>query len=408
MLSEDALENLIQPVIDRQESINTYVITKIAKRIKDIGEVKSSDVYQLMQLRNTGADVKLINAELAKLTNLQINEIKKIIKTVAIASYLDAKPFYDYRHKSFIPYAKNKYLQREIEAIAQQTAGTYKNISKAQAFMIRDLKNPKKLVPTKLSKAYQSVVDEAIQASQTGVIDYNTAMRRTMNQLAESGLRRIEYNTESGKTFTQRMDTAVRRNVMDGIRAVNQRVWLITGEEFNADGVEISAHPNPAPDHAEMQGHQYTNKQFERMQNAKDFKDVQGRHYEGFKRAVGTLNCYHFARSIIIGVMKQTYSDEQLKEILDANQKGYTLPNGKHLTMYECTQYQRKLETRIRYAKDGQIIARNSGDNEQAQKYQAKINKYTNQYSEFSKACGLSQKKDRMRVSGYHKIKVKS
>ena len=408
MLSDDALEKLMQPIIDRQDEINNYVVTKIAKRIKEIGQVKSSDVYQLMQLRNTGADVKLINAELAKLTNLQVNDIKKIIKVAAIASYLDAKPFYDYRHKSFIPFTENKYLQREVEAIARQTAGTYKNISKAQAFMIRDLKNPKVLKPTKIAETYQSVVDEAIQASQTGVIDYNTAMRRTINQLAESGLRRVTYNPESGKTFTQRMDTAVRRNIMDGIRAVNQQVWLITGEEFKADGVEISAHPYPAPDHAEMQGHQYTNAQFDRMQSAKDFKDVQGRKYKGFERAVGTLNCYHFARSIIIGVMKQTYTDEQLKEMLKKNQEGYTLPNGKHLTMYECTQYQRRLETKIRYAKDGQIAARNSGDIELAQAYQAKINKYTNQYSEFSKACGLSQKKERMRISGYHKIKAKS
>lgn len=406
MLSDEALDELTRVLIERQEKINTYVIRKIAHRIKLIGEVTSSDVSQLIQLRNIGADVRLINETLAGLTSLQVTEIKSIIRTAALNFYLDAKPFYDYRHKAFIPYKDNKYLQREVEAIARQTAGTYKNISKSQAFMIRDLKNPHKLIPTSISKTYQSVVDEAIQAAQTGVIDYNTAMRRTLNQLVESGLRQAVYSTESGKIYSQRMDTAVRRNILDGIRAVNQKVQDITGEEFGADGVEISVHQNPAEDHAAMQGHQYTKAEFEKMQSGEDFKDVQGRKYVGFERAVGTLNCRHFAFSIVIGSVPQNFSDEQLKKILETNEKGYTLPNGKHLTMYECTQRQRKIETAIRHAKDGQMAAREAGNMQLAQHYQAKINQYTKEYRAFSKACGLSEKRDRMSVAGYRKIKV--
>ena len=407
MLSTDTLNKLMKPIIDRQENINTYVITKIARRVNNIGKVLSSDVYQLTRLRDVGADVKVINAELATLTGLQVRDIQNLIKTVAQATYIDAKPFYDYRHKSFIPYKENTYIQREVEAIARQTSNTYMNLSKSQAFMLRDRANPQKLVPTPLSKAYQDIVDEAIQAAQSGTIDYHTAMRRTISQLGESGYRSIRYTTESGKVYTQRMDTAVRRNLMDGMRQVNQQVWLITGEEFGSDGVEVSAHPYPAPDHAAMQGHQYTNAEFNNMQSALPFKDVQGREYEGFDRQVGTLNCYHIARPIIIGIFKQTYTDDQLNNMLKQNEQGYTLKNGKHLTMYECTQRQRQLETKIRYMKDGQIAAKESGDRVLAEKYQAKINKYTKQYESFSKACGISKKPDRARVSGYHKIKVK-
>ena len=407
MLSEDTLDNLMQPVIDRQEEINTYVITKIAERINTIGQVKPSDVQKLIQLRNVGGDVRLINQKLAEYTNLQVYQIKQIIKAVAYNVYTDAKPFYDYRHKPYIPFSKNRYLQKQVEAVARQTAGTYKNLSKAQAFMLRDLANPEVLIPTPLSKAYQSVVDEAIQAAQTGVIDYNTAMRRTLKQLVDSGLRQAVYNTESGRVYSQRMDTAVRRNLLDGIRAINQKVQDITGEEYGADGVEISVHSNPAPDHAAMQGHQYSKAEFEKMQSAESFHDVQGRVYSGFERAVGTLNCRHFAWNIIIGFAPQNFSDTQLQEILDRNEKGYTLPNGKHLTMYECTQYQRKLETAVRHAKDGQIAARAAGDTQLAMNYQAKINKYSAEYKAFSKACGLSEKRGKMTVSGYHKISVK-
>lgn len=406
MLNEKAIDELIQIVVDRQENINAWVIKKIAERIKKIGTVKPSDVRQLIQLRNTGADTREIVNELSKLTALQVKEIKQILKFVAMDAYLDAKPFYDFRHKSFIPYEKNTILQRRMEAIARQTANTYMNMSKAQAFMLRDLQNPKKLIPTPLSQTYQSVVDEAIQVTQSGVVDYGTAMRRTLKQLVDSGLRTVTYHPESGRTYTQRMDTALRRNLLDGVRQVNQEMQNIVGEQFGADGVEISVHVYPADDHAAMQGHQYTKEEFAKMQEGMNFKDIQGRNYKGFERAVGTLNCRHFAISIVIGYAKQNYTDEQLSEILRKNKEGYTTANGKHLTMYDCTQEQRRLETLVRKAKDGQIAARAAGDEKLAMEYQAKVNKYTKQYKTFSKACGLGEKPSKMTVSGYRKIKV--
>ncbi|MBO6261547.1 MAG: hypothetical protein J6N95_02970, partial [Bacilli bacterium] len=114
----------------------------------------------------------------------------------------------------------------------------------------------------------------------------------------------------------------------------------------------------------------------------------------------------HFAWSIIIGFAKPNYTEEQLKEWAQKNAEGYTLPNGKKLTMYQCTQYQRKMETSIRYAKDGQIAARAAGDIELIKKYQMKVNKLSKEYRAFSKACGLSVKRDRTRVSGYKPVKI--
>lgn len=404
MLSDDTLNNLMQPMIDRQEAINIYVIRKIAKRIKEIGELTPSDVYQLEQLLKTGSDVQKINAELARLTALQVEDIKQFIKIVAKDSYLMAKPYYDYRHKPFIPFSQNTDLQRVVKAIERHTVGTYTNLSRAQAFMLRDLQNPQVLIPTPLATAYQSVVDEAVQAVQGGVIDYNTAMQRTLNQLVDSGLRGVTYQAESGKFHTQRLDTAVRRNLLDGVREINQGVQQITGEQFGADGVELSVHQMPATDHQFVQGHIFTNEEFDKMQNGHDCYDREGRLYKGFDRAIGTLNCRHFAWSLVVETAIPNYSDEQLQGILNANNRGYTLPNGKHLTLYECTQYQRKMETNIRKAKDGQIAAREAGNMKLAQKYQAKIDKYTKEYKEFSKACGISAKLQKTTVKGYKKL----
>lgn len=409
MLSEDAIQNLVQPIVDRQQKINEYVITIICMRVKEIGRLLPSDIHRLERILKMGADTRKINIEIARQTGYQVRDIKKLIKSVAYDSYEDTKPYYDYRHKSFIAFAKNAPLQRIVNAVANQTANTYLNMSKSQAFMIRDLKNPKVLKPTSISKTYQSVIDEAVQAVQSGTFDYNTAMRRTIQQLADSGLRRVTFNTESGKTYTQRMDTAVRRNILDGVRMVNQAVQDETGKQFGADGKEITVHMNPAPDHQFVQGHQFSNEEYEKLQGEEDviFKDVQGRLYKHFDRHIGTCNCRHFTYSIIIGFANPNYTDAQLAKIMADNDKGYTLPNGKHLTMYECTQHQRKLETEVRYAKDGQMAALAAGNTDLAKQYQVKVNNLTKEYNQFSKACGLSPKPVKMRVSGYKKISTK-
>ena len=402
MIPESYFDNLIQPFLDRQEEINVYVISMIAKRIKEIGTLKPSDLYKLERLLKSGADVRKINEELARLTALQVADIKKIIKLSASAMYADAKPYYDYRHKAYIPFEKNQALQRIVTSVANVTSNTYKNLSnsKATGFLIRDLKHPGRLKFQTIGETYQSVVDEAIQAAQSGVIDYNTAMRRTLKQLVDSGVRRLTW--DSG--YTQRVDTAVRRNILDGIRAVNKGVQDEVGKQFGADGKEITVHANSAPDHEPVQGRQFTNEEYEKLQNAQAFTDVNGKHYEPIERAIGTLNCRHFTYSIIIGVTKPTFTEKELQEYARKNAEGYTLPNGKHLTMYECTQKQRQYELEIRKAKEGQIAARDAGDIDLAKEYQAKINRKTAEYKQFSNACGLSQKLSKASVSGYRKI----
>ena len=402
-MTDRELEKLLQPILKRQEDINDYVIDVIAKRVKQIGRLTPSDVYKLERILKSGSDAKEITKEIAKLTGVQEKEIRKLIETVAKRAYLDAKPYYDYRGLSFIPFEENEPLQRVVKAIAKQTSDSYVNLAKAQAFMIRDLKNPKKLKPTSLSKTYYSVVDEAIQAVQQGTIDYNTAMRRTMTQLVDSGIRNVTYHPESGRVYTQRLDTAIRRNLQDGIRAINQGVQDEVGRQYGADGKEITVHAMSAPDHEPVQGHQFTNEQYEKLQNEEAFQDLNGNKFSPIKRAIGTLNCKHFAYSIICGVSKPVFTQAQLDEYIRKNQQGYTLPNGKHLTLYECTQKQRSMETDIRKAKNMQMAFNASGDSEGEQKARAKVIELQKRYKSFSNACGISQQKQRTVVAGYKK-----
>lgn len=403
MLTEAALEKLIQPILDRQSAINTYVINKIAKRVKEIGDLLPSDVYKLERLLKSGSDVREINAEIARLTGLNEQQIKELIKAVAKNSYFDVKPFYDYRHKVFIPFEKNTELQRVVAAVATQTAGTYVNLSRARAFMLRDLKNPQRLIATPLNKAYYSIIDEAIQASQSGVIDYGTAMRRTLQQLSDSGVQTITYNSESGKTFNQSLEAAVKRNLLDGIRQINQAVQDEVGRQYGADGKEITVHEHSAPDHEPIQGHQFTNEEYEKLQSGEDFEDVNGKKFDGIERPIGWYNCRHFTYSIIIGVNKPNFTQEELDANIKRNHEGYTDKSGKHRTLYECSQKQREIERKIRHAKQDVIIGKASGNQGMLDKGKADLAKYRKEYTAFSSACGLPKKPLNVKVQGFPK-----
>lgn len=406
MLSKEEIEKRIRRLIELEEEFMLFMLILMAERIYEIGELDPQELYSLPVVMRTSSDIQQINKTLERVAKTQIKATEDIIEAVAQDTYADMKPLYERQNVRYQKLSDNEKVQMVIDQITQQTVGNQANLSGSKAFMIRDPSNRQILKPTSMSETYQSVIDEAIQNVRNSAIDYQTAMRKTTTQLIESGVRRAWWDTESGRPYTQSIEVATRRNILDGIRAVNQGVLDETGKQFGADGKEISVHANSAPDHEPIQGHQFTNEEYEKLQTQQDFQDLSGNVFPAIERPIGWYNCYHISFPIIVGFTKPTFTQEQLDEYIRKNQEGYTLPNGKHLTMYDCTQYQRRLEREIRKAKMGQVTARTAGDNELAKSYQAKVNRKQNEYAQFSKACGLSQKRDRISIPDYHKIKI--
>lgn len=404
MLSDDYINSLIDTIAGRQENLSNEVIGIIARRIKQIGELSPEDVRKIQLLFEMGEDIRVINKKIADLADIQVRDIKNLIKIVATDSYMDAKPLYDYRFKKFVPLTNNQKLRSLVSVVAEDLCNKYRELasSNATGFLIRDLANPQQLKFQSISDTYRSVIDEAVQAVNNRSIKYETAIKRTVKQLADSGIRRLYW--DSG--YTQRLDTAVRRNITDGVSAFNQALQDAIGEQIGADGKEISVHINSALDHEPVQGHAFTNEEYAKLQSAEPSEDINGVQFDAIARAITTLNCRHFARSIIIDNYKPRYSQKQLNEYIRKNHEGYTTKDGKHLTMYECKQYQRRLETKIRYAKDSQMAFQASGNMNEARRYRSLVMNYIEQYKLFSKACGLRTKMNRTTVPNYRAIKV--
>lgn len=395
MLSQEVEEQLAERLVSRIEDINAEILKKIGEDIKYISKLSPSQAYQISQIFKYGGSYEEIAKELAKVSGKNVQDIYKIFDEVAKSNKQFAKDFYKFRGIQYVPYSQDIALQQQVKSIATLTAGTYLNIANTSAIgLIQDGQFKQ------LQQAYQEIIDKAIISVIEGKKDFYSSMRSTLKELGSNGL--VQY--ESGRT--RRLDSAVRMNMLDGIRQLNNETSKRFGQEYDADGIEISVHGNPAPDHADIQGRQFSNEEYDKLEAGEIAKDVKGHKYDGAdKRHISEYNCRHTIFPIVIGVSKPEYTEEQLKKIEEDNLKGFEY-NGKHYTNYEGTQLQRRLELEVRKQKDTQILARASGDKELAQQSEIKIRQLTYRYNELCNISGLLPKRTRMSVSGYRRIAV--
>lgn len=401
MLNNDRQEILVERLINRIEKLNEDILTTIGTRIKEIRKLTPSQAHQIKQMLVYGEDIEKIVQQISKITNMNIVDIYNIFNEEAKINQGFAKTYYEASGIQFVPYLQNKALKQQVEAIASLTAKSYMNVSNTTAigYTIRDMQG--NIIFKDISNVYRETIDSALFNITQGKTTYDQEMRRIIKQLGTSGLKTIDY--ESG--HIRRLDSAIRMNVLDGMRQLTNELQQQFGEEFGANGIEISVHSNPAVDHAPIQGHQFSNEEYNNMQNSLPFKDYEGNQFNAIERHISEWNCYHYVFSIVLGVNKPEYSKEQLQTIIDKNNEGFIL-DGKHYTNYEGTQLQRKLETQIRRQKDLQILAKASEDKELVQQAQRKITYLTTKYKQLSQISGLPTKMERLRVTGYRRINV--
>ena len=289
-----------------------------------------------------------------------------------------------------VSYKDSKQFQDIVKSVEKTTQGVFLNLSSTTA--IKLLKDNGESYLKGIREAYEDVIDRCVLAVATGQMDYQKAMYDTIKQLSSSGVKKIFYDNEGKRAYARRLDSSVRMNILDGVRQVNIGIQEQVGKEFGADGVEVSHHVNCAPDHIHIDGQQFSKKKFEKINN-------------NLTRPIASMNCRHFVFSIVLGVSSPLYTKKQLEEDRKNNEKGFEY-EGKHYTLYEGEQLQRKIELAVRQQKDLQIIAKASNDKDTISKSQSNITQLTQKYKELSKISGLPTKMDRMRVVGYKRTNV--
>lgn len=351
---KDAALALTEPMIDD-------LVKDISRRIKGAGAITDTAEYQIYRAQALGASKKEVERRVAEQLKLQEEVISSLFE-----------------------YVLDKSLAYEDNGSLQQMADAYAEMTKSKtAEMLQNLWGTApdgQVLP--LQDAYARALDFAFRETATGVLDMETAIRRAVTPLAKRGLRTIEQ--KSGRSIG--IEYACRRYIMDQLGALDDEVQKANHDMLGCDGWEISAHAACAPDHEPIQGRQYSDAEYERLNNS-------------LQRRIGHLNCGHTAGPIILGVNAPQYTEAELKQFAEDNEKGITY-NGKHYTLYQAGQEQATMENAIRNLRR-QILADEETKSPDLQKHQIRLRVLQSEYTRFCKAAKLPTRNERLQVAGF-------
>lgn len=373
MLTPAQIEALRDRVTQISDPLTEYLLADIARRISQAGQLTSTASYEVWRTQNLGMSQREIKKWMRDYLKLSHRDIRKLFTQSAEVGYnFDIKRFPQVQAVAF---KDNFALQQAVSAAVKLAQSNFTNITQTIG-MIDPYGNA---LP--LQDVYRSATDFAFQQVFTGVTDYNTAIRRATSNIAKYGLRTINY--QSG--VHTGLEAAIRRNIMGGLGLMQEHISQQNHDTLGADGWEISAHAASAPDHEPIQGKQYTDAEYQALNDS-------------LVRRIGTLNCGHAAFPIILGVSKPQYTAADLAKFKADNADGINY-QGQHYTTYEATQWQRKLERSMRYQKRRVLVANASGDTEQAQTAKTRLTLLQQEYRRFSKAAGLPTQYERAAIA---------
>ena len=362
-----AAEEIAQPVID-------WLLKDIAERVELAGEMTSTAAYEVYRAQALGESKQELEKYLRQQLKVSDEEVNQLLhKAASFASEDDYE-----RVGVWATEADKESLMQLADAAVKVVGKDLRNITQTLGMV-----SPITGRPKPLQGVYQDCMDVAIKLVSTGGASASEAARQTTRKLAERGVVTIDY--ASG--VSTELGAAVRRNLMGGMGLLVEQVTQKNHDALGCNGWEISAHANSAPDHEPIQGKQFSDEEFEQLNGS-------------LARRIGTLNCSHVAMPIIIGVNSPQYTADELSAFQRENAEGVTY-EGRHMTGYEATQYQNRIERSIRTQKRRVLLSETAGDKEQLLTDQVRLTRLNQEYQRFNAAMSFKSRAERLEVIGW-------
>lgn len=387
-MTPQEMEKLPKPLEKTISKLELEVMGEVVDRIKKAHEINPAGKHMLDRLtvldRNNSSIKNLLKEKLEQ-ANIDIDNI---YNRAVEADYKVHKALFDKVSREYAAYEDNEWLKQLVKVTSEHTKENirpFENITKTTGFNLID---NGKGVFTPLSDYFNKALDKSLIGIASGTYTYSQAIDSVIDEMTNSGLRVINY--ASGKT--DRIEVAARRALMTGVAQMTNQINESNAKKLETDYFEVDWHPGARnkgvgiENHQEWQGKVYSKQEMITICGEGDILGFAG------------INCYHIKWPFIKGVSKRKYTDEWLKE---QNEKENTPKefNGKAYTVYDALQYQRKLERTIRKLKqDVMLLSRAEVDKDVLIAKQSKLQSVKALYAEFSKATGLPQQLERLRV----------
>lgn len=246
----ELLDAMPEELAELYRGLEDTLLTEICSRLKLRDELNEVTVQDIKALRAHGIDLKEIEKAIRQATGISDKKLNELIDDVVERNQ---KYYTDVIDLAHVTQPDVLVDATTIDAIKRQTQDVFRNITASMGFLVDAGRT---MLPP--AKAYQWALDAATLKVESGAISYGQAIKEAVRELASGGLRVVDY--ESG--HRDHVDVAVRRAVMTGVNALNQKYAEQSMEYLGSDLVEVSAHagardkdgPNGWEAHTKWQG----------------------------------------------------------------------------------------------------------------------------------------------------------
>lgn len=370
MLLPSEIDSITEYINKHFVILEDELVNEIADRISKVNEANITTLNQVNILNQMGLLNNQVYKKVAKATNKTETEIKGIISSSMITSFKRDNIIF------------SKQLINDKLKISESLMQTLQADISRLNFNLSNLTGTTAMTT---QTAFLNAVNQAHLEVISGAKSYTSAMIDAIDKVSKDG---IDVLYPSG--HKDKIEVATRRAIVTSVNQTNGELQLKRMQELGWDLVEVSAHIGARPTHAEWQGKVYS------LTGKNGYKNFYDATEYGTMLGLCGINCRHTFFPYYKG-STLSYNAKELEEI---NNKKVSF-NGKKMSYYQATQYQRYLERNIRQCTrqvngNKQLLLNNKDIDIDQVKYsinmiQAKKNGLLNELKELEKQVGLKQ-----------------
>lgn len=381
-LDPKLLDSLPNTLVDMFGLVEIDILSDMARRISTYDYFIPAAQHQNQKLQELGATQENIIQRLSEMTGKTQQELVDLLSEASAEAVADDLEYYTAAEVYEPSKVNTDALHKQLNSGLLQTQQSFFNITQTTA--------------NTATKQFEKALDRAWTQISTGGMDYNTAVKNAITDLADAGIGSIEY--KSGRV--DNIEVAVRRAVVTGANQTSMKIQETLADELDVDLVETTAHGGARPDHAKWQGKVFSRKGRVTIDGVtyEDFRTATG---YGTGAGLGGWNCRHNFHPYVPGTSR-AYSDEQLKE-LDKKKISY---NGEMYTEYEASQIQRGIERDIRKKKRTVAALDAAGLDSSAER--KKLRESQKAYTDFTEQTGIKKQSARTQIPKGENLKTEN
>lgn len=380
MKTDKQLEQLIDPIVEVYQQVEMDLLMTIANKFdiyEKVGVSRSLEWWLKKYDQLSGLNAEAVDI-IAKHSNIPKKQIVDMLKEAGFANVDKEIVDLAFEHKlakvNFDTLMESPIFNEIINNSYIELKDTFKMINTSAVEAAK--------------QSYMNVLDTAYAQVSAGIYDYNTAIKKALVNMVDSGIKTVNYIQENGTVRSYTLEGTIRRDLTTAVFQMANRGSDAVIDELKADYVEVSSHDNARTNdksqianHAGWQGRVYKLVGFD--ENYENFYTQCG---EGDIQGFGGVNCKHRKFAFFPGISNPTFKHYDEEE---SNKK------------YELTQQQRSLERQIRGYKKRIVLAREIKDEQLFKKSNIKLRKKQKLLREHISENNLVRQPERERVYGF-------